>query len=126
MYRLHRFGVIDINNFTVKDNYVLIFLGDVIDRGTYGMEILYFIMKLMNNNLNKIFLNRGNHEEQTQYSYYGFKTEFTKKIENEELRNTIENLYITFFTGLSSAIILNIDNKKNFGYVMAGFLYIKK
>jgi hypothetical protein len=69
MYRLHRFGVINIFNYEVLDKYVLIFLGDILDRGTYGVDILYFMTKFINNqkNKNKFFLNRGNHEEKETY-----------------------------------------------------------
>jgi len=51
------------NPFKIKqDNFYLAFLGDYVDRGKYGVEVLYVIMRLVIENPGKIILLRGNHE----------------------------------------------------------------
>ena len=45
----------------MDDNYLLVFLGDYIDRGDYSFEVIEYLIGL-NNKYNCIFL-KGNHEE---------------------------------------------------------------
>jgi hypothetical protein len=47
----------------IKDDFFLLFLGDYVDRGWYGAEVLYTIMRLKNENPDNVLLVRGNHEE---------------------------------------------------------------
>jgi len=51
------------SNCLLINNYNLIFLGDVVDRGQYSYEILMLLFLLKVKNPEKIYLNRGNHEE---------------------------------------------------------------
>lgn len=46
-----------------KDNFYIIFLGDYTDRGKYGPEVIFTLMRLKRSNPNHVFLVRGNHEE---------------------------------------------------------------
>lgn len=62
LLRFKKLGIIDKKG-KIKDNYKIIFLGDVIDRGIYSYEILIIIYILLLLNPNKIILNRGNHED---------------------------------------------------------------
>jgi len=118
--RLKIMNIID-NNYKLDNNYKIIFLGDILDRGLFAIEILYIIFKLIiaNNNENelKIILNRGNHEEYNTYRRYGFENEFFKitlknkenKQYDEYLKN-INNNFKDFFKYCSSAIILEHNN----------------
>lgn len=58
-----------------KDNAYMIFLGDYVDRGAYGVETMYTIMRLKLANPNRVFLVRGNHEAADMSSTYGFAGE---------------------------------------------------
>ncbi|QKF93462.1 protein phosphatase 2A [Fadolivirus algeromassiliense] len=111
IFRLRRLEIISsLTNWTLADGYRLIFLGDIIDRGQYGIEILTIIANLIkanNKHQLKIILNRGNHEEKSIYQVYGFSDELISK-------NLNENIFYSFFTYLSSAVVLENENKQRF------------
>lgn len=73
LIRLHAYNVIDLSTFSVNDGYLLVFLGDIVDRGAFGVEMLYILCGFLSFQLDRyrvegasfkprIFLNRGNHE----------------------------------------------------------------
>ena len=108
--RLYKMNVItSLDNWTLAPNYRIIFLGDVLDRGSYALEILTIICKLMYvNNTNKILkviYNRGNHETQDIYMRYGFGEELSKKLNNL-------SYFKKFISTLPSAIVLTGPNMK--------------
>lgn len=80
--RLYFEGIIT-NEYKISDNYRIVFLGDVIDRGNFSIEVMYIIFKLINNNNNstnlKVILLRGNHEEKETFTEYGFEKEIKHK-----------------------------------------------
>jgi hypothetical protein len=102
-------GIID-NNYILQDNYKIIFLGDIVDRGFFGIEIMYIILRLFiaNNTENelKIIINRGNHEEECTFKTQGFSNEIKHKINNTATINNFTN----FYKYCSSAIILTQNN----------------
>lgn len=108
LLRLQKKGIIDMNNFKINSEYTLIFLGDIIDRGNYGLEILttlvkFFVVNNKDKEINdwKIYINRGNHEQSNVYEKYGFSAELEKKINNEYY----ESIYI-FLSLMSTALII--------------------
>jgi hypothetical protein len=58
-----------------RTNFHMIFLGDFTDRGAYGVEVLYTLLRLKLANPARVFLVRGNHEEAAMQSRYGFFSE---------------------------------------------------
>src|SRR5207244_16068 len=59
----------------VRPNFFMIFLGDYTDRGAYGVEVLYTLFQLRIANPTQMFMVRGNHEEVSLQSRYGFLEE---------------------------------------------------
>ena len=53
----------------------LVFLGDYGDRGSYGIEVLYTLMRLKLANPKQVLMARGNHEDFQLTSTYGFLRE---------------------------------------------------
>jgi hypothetical protein len=117
--RLHLLGVIDLPNFIINNGYKIIFLGDIVDRGQYSLEILSilfnFIIKNNDEDNLKIILNRGNHEEESLgynlWNTQGFTKEITDKF--NENSDFLINLLKKFYSKTPSAIILNYYNNDN-------------
>ena len=83
---LHINKMID-NNYTLRKDVYFIFLGDLVDRGPFGIEILYIAMKLHLANINQdnVFIIRGNHETAPYYDghNFGLKTELKSLIHKD-------------------------------------------
>ncbi len=80
----------------------LVFLGDYVDRGPFGVEVLNEIFNLLINYTDKIVLLRGNHECLDMNKDYGFYDELLSKIGKEEL-----NLIKLFYSNLPISNIVN-------------------
>lgn len=72
-------GYIDDNFKIIRPNFYIVFLGDYTDRGWYGVEVIYALLRLKNANPDKVFMVRGNHEDATLNENYGFKDELGRK-----------------------------------------------
>jgi hypothetical protein len=90
------------NDYKLTDNYYIIFLGDIVDRGPYGIECLYIIYLLfyLNNQEDyRVIILNGNHEEEDTYSRYGFSTEMENQINLslKKFKELIEYLPLCLF-----------------------------
>ena len=69
-----------LDGFKLRDaKHHLIFLGDFCDRGAYGVEVLYTLLRLKAANARQVHLARGNHEDFNIVSRYGFLGELRYK-----------------------------------------------
>ena len=59
----------------VQPDVYLVFLGDYTDRGIYGVEVLYTMLRLKVENPARVLMVRGNHEDVNLASRYGFIAE---------------------------------------------------
>jgi hypothetical protein len=59
-------------DFMLRENCFVIFLGDFADRGPNGLEVYFTLMKLKLNNPSQVYLVRGNHEDERLIESYGF------------------------------------------------------
>jgi hypothetical protein len=59
----------------IKPKFHMVLLGDYADRGRYGVEVLYTLLRLKVANPDQVFLLRGNHEEISIAATYGFFSE---------------------------------------------------
>ena len=87
---------IDPNSFKLKDEKThLVFLGDLVDCGTRGTEVLYLLNRLLKENEN-VHVIRGNHEDILLNNVQGFRDELSIKypgIVTEEVANKIARFY---------------------------------
>lgn len=70
-----------MSGFNIRDpsKFYLVFLGDYVDRGIYGTEVLYTLMRLKIANPDNVIIIRGNHEDRMQNQTDGFTDEFILK-----------------------------------------------
>ena len=87
-------------DFRLAPNVKVVCLGDYIDRGRYGVEVLYLLMSLNLMNPEQVVLLRGNHECAGIASLYGFSDEVGTKYYDKDLniedRWEIRDLYESF------------------------------
>jgi hypothetical protein len=119
--RFHRYGILNLETYIINEPYKIIFLGDVMDRGKYALDIINIIFKLMTLNNNdvsnqKIFYIRGNHEVYSQYNVDGGLDEIVKKLSLEtQNENFTIKLLIKFnkvLALLPSALLITCNHNK--------------
>lgn len=140
LLRFRKMNIIDENG-KIKDDYYLIFLGDIVDRGIYSYEILIILYLLLINNPNNIVINRGNHEEMVVNSKISTNMYFKTNIDNnvklfigtffdellgkfQKVENMLE-IYTEIYNVMilqSSAIICSNPNTREFIYMCHGCL----
>ncbi len=69
--------LIDIIN--IREPKLVVFLGDLVDRGKYQLECLVIILALKILEPERYYIIRGNHESIEMNQYYGFYYEFLQK-----------------------------------------------
>lgn len=84
---------------------IAVLLGDYVDRGYEGLEVLEEILRLYNEEPNKIFILRGNHESIEMNQYYGFYDEILSKLGKESI-NYLRQIY--------SSLSISVNNDKIF------------
>ena len=105
--QLSSMGIID-ENYTIPASCRFILLGDFADRGRYGVEVWYTVLRLKLANPDKVFLMRGNHEMVQVARSYGFIYELKKKynLEARCLARCIEDVLRDLFCLLPSAFFV--------------------
>jgi len=103
---VHR-GILDIDLKTTPGHYI-VFLGDIVDRGGFGLDILHICFRLKVSNPETVFIINGNHEDISTYKQTnnGFKDEVDKQLDRTDDRNLIHEL----MTYLPSAIFGRIND----------------
>jgi len=76
-----------------KNPKLVIFLGDIVDRGTYQLECLILVFALKVIEPNRYFLLRGNHETLEMNQYYGFFQDFMSRFKDQSKFNEILSIY---------------------------------
>ncbi len=65
-----------LKGFQITDpRFYMAFLGDYTDRGLYGVEVIYTLLRLQLANPGRVLLIRGNHEDISLVARYGFLAE---------------------------------------------------
>lgn len=97
-------GFID-NSFKLKkSNSYMVFLGDYIDRGIYGVEVMYTLARLVIANPERVILVRGNHEDYILAP--DFRKKHTKQEEKDNAPSFIDELYRKFDFSVKDEVTL--------------------
>ena len=75
LWRLIFLGILGNNLKIIKDNFYLVFLGDYVDRGPCGVEVVSTLLDLKLTNWDNVFLLKGNHESISMNLSHGFLNE---------------------------------------------------
>src|SRR5262249_49818871 len=80
-----------------------VFLGDYTDRGMYGCEVIYLLLRLKVENPEQVWLVRGNHEDVSLTSRYGFLVEarakFGRDLDLKRLLRVYDFLPLVLYLG---------------------------
>ena len=110
LLQLRHQGVIDDSFRIIQPDVYLLFLGDYVDRGPFGLEVLYTLMRLKIANPKQVILVRGNHEDCDVNRRCGFHAELENKLALslypallESLHQFYEYLPLACYLGCSDA-----------------------
>jgi hypothetical protein len=102
------------NKFKIcRPDFYLIFLGDYVDRGLYGIETISALLQLKLTNPDQVILLRGNHETVALNYHYGFFAEFFHKYGAQSSIEEREEALIktaAFYNFLPVALYLGSSN----------------
>jgi len=93
---------------------VYLFNGDLVDRGGHGLEIVLLVMLLRLNDPTSVYVQRGNHEDDSMTSHYGFFNEIRHKYGFHRVQETRE-LYVAcmrVFCMMPLATVVSDGEKK--------------
>ena len=76
-----------------RDDQVVIFGGDYVDRGAHSLEVLATLLLLKLSHPDTVHLLRGNHEDTMTASIYGFREEMDEKYDDPEM---VEEVWYEF------------------------------
>ena len=123
LFRFHKYGILNIKTMKINEPYNIVFLGDIIDRGSWGLEIACTLIILLINNPDRMHWNSGNHEEKVTNEHYGFLDEIKYKYKHldQSIVNNLYNSMNKFFGYLSCAIIIhNVDSDTKYWLAHGG------
>ena len=100
------------------------FTGDYVDRGNYGIEVWYLLLRLKLANWDSVFLCRGNHEDESMIKAYGFQSEIFMKYEKDDAENLLKTFIIPAFKLLPLALL--VGNGEGFIIVTHGMMPLDK
>lgn len=109
------------NNLTLNNNYKIIFLGDIIDRGSRSIANIVLVMFLKYLNPENVTILRGNHETSEVSQRYGFYKELC--LFGQDNKDNIFDKFNIMFELLPCAYFLQNKNF-NFMFCHGGYSFV--
>ncbi|TET05912.1 hypothetical protein E3J79_03920 [Candidatus Dependentiae bacterium] len=104
---LKRQKIIDDSLKIIKPDYYIVFIGNVIDRSPFILETLTLVMRLIDNNPQKVFYIKGDHEDKNKWHRYGLRRELVLRASGFSKNDIpLGSLMNTFFDTLPLALYL--------------------
>lgn len=107
-------NILDSDFRIIQPDTYLVFLGDYVDRGSYGIEVIYTLMRLRMANHRHVFLVRGNHEDTNLNTHYGFADELFERVGAQESDLRILQQW---YTTMPLALFIGVDNGTTADYI---------
>jgi len=92
-------------------NNKVIFCGDYVDRGPYGVECIYAVAKLLQANPRHVRLIEGNHEDPAVFMRYGFHDEMLHQFNETSGVRVHYNTVLKLLRTLPAALFVYIEGK---------------
>ncbi len=114
LWRLVALGHLN-EDLTIKNKkFYMVFLGDYVDHGRWGAEVLTTIIKLKLQNWNNVHVVAGNHETGNVAIKHSFGIEVLKKFGDKNNKHlgceSFENVYAKVFMNLPAALFIECEN----------------
>ena len=90
-------------------NHIIVFNGDLADRGEHGIEVIAIVCAMVLAYPNKVLINRGNHEDVTLSIAYGLALEIKHKYGTMAFEMKLAPLLDAFFMSLPLATVIQDD-----------------
>lgn len=90
-------------------NHTIVFNGDLADRGDHGIEVIAIVCAMVLAYPNKVYVNRGNHEDLSLSIAYGLALETQHKYGSKAFQNHFAPLLDNFFRSLPLATVIQDD-----------------
>jgi len=112
LVQLRRLGMLTDGFKLTSPHYYLVFLGDVVGRGAYNMQLLTLVLYLMNQNLNQVVYLTGEAEIGTNWT----KTVLSKQVEIfEDMNKFVVTLPRAVYVQVPSIGVVNLIRLSYFG-----------
>ncbi|MGE0009699.1 MAG: metallophosphoesterase family protein [Candidatus Babeliales bacterium] len=111
---LKKQNVLDDNFYIQNPHAYLIFLGDYVDRGEYGIEVIYTLMRLRMANPRNVFLIRGNHEDMRLNEQYGFADEL---FDRANYKDADFSTIVQWYDSMPMALFLGVKTNGHIDYI---------
>lgn len=95
------------DDLSINQQYYIIFLGDIFDRGPFGLDIINIIFRIKNKNFDRVLILNGNHEDRIMYNNNGTGDEIKAQLGNPVDQKLVHDL----MRRLPAVIFLYFDNK---------------
>ena len=93
----------------IRPDVRIVLLGDYTDRGLYGVEVIYTILRLKVENPQQVLMVRGNHEDVSLASRYGFIAEgrgkYGRDFDSKRVMRLYDFLPIALYLGCETNVI---------------------
>ncbi len=84
----------------VAAGFHVVFLGDMVDGGSSGLEVLHLVFGLKVRNPGTVHVLNGNHEDFSMYARYGFNDELERRLADPRDRRVVHELLTLLPTAL--------------------------
>lgn len=116
-----------LDGFAIKDpDLHVIFLGDYTDRGLYGVEVLYTLLRLKLTNPDRVHFVRGNHEDLNLIARYGFLAEgrgkYGRAFDAAKILRAYDFLPVVVYLGVGHDFVQLCHGGMEPGYAPSGLL----
>ena len=108
---LQKQNIIDDTFTVIKPDYYLVFLGNIVDGSPYILETLTLVLKLLQNNPNKVICLKGQREDKHSWYDFGLKRELQIRLQGSSREKIpLEKLINRFFETLPLALYIQVQN----------------